>query len=95
MKCDWIDERLCRFQILALSRLEMEQDWSGDDVNRVSGGGEGWRKALAATGAMVASRGKAGLTAAPSPPREPMDPVAIRRYCGRTSVSGRESSSRS
>ena len=32
---------------------------------------------------------------APKPPKEPSDPEAIRRYCGRTSVSGRESSSRS
>ncbi len=31
----------------------------------------------------------------PRPPREPSDPEAIRKYCGRTSVSGRESSSRS
>jgi hypothetical protein len=31
----------------------------------------------------------------PSPPKEPRDPEAIRRYCGRTSVSGRESSNRS
>ena len=30
-----------------------------------------------------------------SPPKEPSDPEAIRKYCGRTSVSGRESSSRS
>lgn len=33
--------------------------------------------------------------AAPNPPREPRDPEAIRKYCGRTSVSGLESSSRS
>ena len=31
----------------------------------------------------------------PNPPKEPRDPEAIRKYCGRTSVSGRESSNRS
>jgi len=51
-------------------------------------GGEGWRKAVEGTA------GAAGLSPeAPTPPREPRDPEAIRRYCGRTSVSGRESSS--
>lgn len=40
--------------------------------------------------------GPAGMAAGhPRPPREPSDPEAIRKYCGRTSVSGLESSSRS
>ena len=52
------------------------------------GGGVGWRKAVEGTAGAAAL-----IPAAPSPPREPRDPEAIRKYCDRTSVSGRESSS--
>ena len=84
-------------QTLALSRvsrLVVESlsidDESGEGAEGGDGGVgvEGWRKAV---------EGRAGgagqIPEAPSPPREPKDPEAIRRYCGRTSVSGRESSS--
>ena len=86
--------------ILALSRLTVDRQSTDESgvMDSLSSSSSLSSSAVAAA-EVVAAAAAAGLLVrtelleVPSPPREPRDPEAIRKYCGRTSASGRESSS--
>jgi hypothetical protein len=86
---------------LALSKLCVERestaeraadDDSSEDVEVSRMSAEVEAAPWPATSSAAETETAAEEEEAPSPPREPMDPEATRKYCDRISASGRESS---